>query len=51
MKKQHRQIHKWVWLLLVPLLLWLVFWGLDGRRNIEEAYPPSAVPVEGGVLP
>ncbi|MBL4671777.1 MAG: hypothetical protein JKX81_05920 [Arenicella sp.] len=47
MKRSHRTVHRILWLLLVPLLLFFVFLAQNSGPNkaplIEKAPHPSAV--------
>ena len=43
MKKPHRHIHRAVWVLLVPLLIYGIFTALDGRITPVTDQPLSGV--------
>jgi hypothetical protein len=50
MKRKHQKIHLFIWLLLLPVLVYIIYHASQGRYDIEEVYQPSATPVEGGKL-
>lgn len=51
MKNMHRNAHKLAWLLILPFLLWLILYALDGRFDIEQRYGESQIAVDGEELP
>ena len=50
MKNNHRKMHRFAWLLLLPVLLFVIFHAQQGRFNIEDRYKASSVVEQGEKL-
>jgi hypothetical protein len=50
-KRAHQKTHRIVWLLLLPILAFVIYHALEGRFDIETAYGKSDIPVEGKEVP
>jgi len=51
MKKTHRTAHRFIWLLLVPLLLLFVFLAQESRSNKIPLMETAPYPSTAGELP
>ncbi len=51
MKNAHRKTHLVVWLLLIPVLCFVLYVGLDARQYNQPVTDISADAERGGLLP
>lgn len=51
MKKIHKNTHRVIWWILIPVLTLIIYIALDGRFDIENAYGESEIPAQAKELP